>query len=129
MNKFALAFASFLGVTGVIFGAFGAHILKKYLTLEQLASFDTGVKYQLIHAVVLLIIALNADKFNSKLFKIISNLLIVGILFFSFSIYLLSTREITGFNNIGFLGPITPIGGTLLIGAWITLFVSALKKD
>jgi uncharacterized membrane protein YgdD (TMEM256/DUF423 family) len=127
MNKYSMAFASFFGATGVIFGAFGAHILKKHLAIEQLASFDTGVKYQLIHSVVLLVIALNADKFNTSTFKIISNLLIVGIVFFSFSIYLLATRDITGFNNISFLGPITPLGGTMLIAAWITLFVSAFK--
>ena len=129
MNKLAMSFAAFYGATGVIFGAFGAHILKQNLSIEQLSSFDTGTKYQLIHALVLLVLAFNQDKLSKKLYFPIVLLMSIGILFFSFSIYLLSTKSITGIENIGFLGPITPIGGSLIIFSWILLFISSFKNN
>ena len=66
MNEIALVFAAFLGATGIIFGAFGAHFLKKKLTTDQLQSFETGVKYQMYHAIVLLVLGLQLE-FDSTL--------------------------------------------------------------
>lgn len=127
MNEIVLVFAAFLGATGIIFGAFGAHFLKKKLTTEQLQSFETGVKYQMYHALVLLVLGFQLE-FDSTLKNSIFLLLIVGIVLFSFSIYGL---VLSGASNkkIRFLGPMTPFGGLLLVLGWgllMYLFLSAL---
>jgi len=127
LDKKIISAAGFFGITAIILGAFGAHALKKVLTLEELASFEVGVRYQMYHALFLLFIGLtNLLTFKTK--KIILALTIVGVLFFSGSIYLLSTMSISkiNFKTIGF---ITPLGGALLIAAWgILLFQIAKKK-
>ena len=126
MNKKISATAAFLGMVAIILGAFGAHALKKVLTPEQLISFETGVRYQMYQAFFLLFLATQKDILE-KTKKTIFTLITLGTLFFSGSIYLLSTTEITGvnFKPIGF---ITPIGGLLLIIAWGMLGYSILKS-
>jgi len=118
--------AIFFAVTAVALGALGAHALKEILTENQLHSFETGVRYQFFHALAILFLALNTEKFNPKLNRSLY-LMTTGICCFSFSIYLLSLQDILGFS-LSFLGPITPIGGLLLIGAWIMLFFSIKKQ-
>ena len=120
--KIAISFA----VTAVALGALGAHALKEVLTKSQLHSFETGVRYQLFHALALLVLALNAEKFNHHLKKSLT-LMTAGICLFSFSIYLLSIQEAAGIS-LSFLGPITPIWGLLLISAWLVLFFSIKKQ-
>lgn len=127
MNEIVLVFAAFLGATGIIFGAFGAHFLKKKLTIEQLQSFETGVKYQMYHALVLLVLGFQLE-FDSTLKNSIFLLLIVGIVLFSFSIYGLVLSSASN-KKIRFLGPMTPFGGLLLVLGWgllMYLFLSAL---
>ncbi|HBS53665.1 MAG TPA: DUF423 domain-containing protein [Flavobacterium sp.] len=126
MNKKISATAAFLGMVAIILGAFGAHALKKVLTPEQLISFETGVRYQMYQAFFLFFLASQIDILE-KTKKTIFTLITLGTLFFSGSIYLLSTTEITGvnFKPIGF---ITPIGGLLLIIAWGMLGYSILKS-
>ncbi|MDA9257581.1 DUF423 domain-containing protein [Polaribacter sp.] len=127
MNEIVLVFAAFLGATGIIFGAFGAHFLKKKLTTEQLQSFETGVKYQMYHALVLLVLGFQLE-FDSTLKNSIFLLLIVGIVLFSFSIYGLVLSSASN-KKIRFLGPMTPFGGLLLVLGWgllMYLFLSAL---
>ena len=125
MNKKISTTAAFLGMIAIILGAFGAHALKKVLSPEQLISFETGVRYQMCQAFFLFFLATQNDILE-KTKKTIYTLIILGVLFFSGSIYLLSTTEITGINfkSIGF---ITPIGGLLLILAWGMLGFSILK--
>lgn len=118
--------AIFFAVTAVALGALGAHALKEILTENQLHSFETGVRYQFFHALAILFLALNTEKFNPKLNRSLY-LMTTGICFFSFSIYLLSLQGVLGFS-LSFLGPITPIGGLLLISAWIMLFFSIKKQ-
>ena len=127
MNEIALVFAAFFGATGIIFGAFGAHVLKKKLTNEQLQSFETGVKYQMYHALVLLVLGFQLE-LDATLKNSIFLLLIVGTVLFSFSIYGL---VLSSANNKKFrlLGPMTPFGGLLLVLGWgllMYLFLSAL---
>jgi uncharacterized membrane protein YgdD (TMEM256/DUF423 family) len=126
MDKKIILAASFFGMTAIILGAFGAHALKKVLTLDQLATFETGVKYQMYHALFLLFVGMYSEM-AVKAKKTIMLLTILGILFFSGSIYLLATMDVTGINfkTIGF---ITPIGGLFLISAWILLGLSIVKK-
>jgi uncharacterized membrane protein YgdD (TMEM256/DUF423 family) len=125
MNKKITATAAFLGLVAIILGAFGAHALKKVLTPEQLISFETGVRYQMYQAFFLFFLGTQKDILE-KTKKTIFTLILSGTLFFSGSIYLLSTTGITGvsFKSIGF---ITPIGGLLLILAWGMLGYSILK--
>lgn len=127
MNEIVLVFAAFLGASGIIFGAFGAHFLKKKLTTEQLQSFETGVKYQMYHALILLVLGFQLE-FDSTLKNSIFLLLIVGIVLFSFSIYGLVLSSASN-KKIRFLGPMTPFGGLLLVLGWgllMYLFLSAL---
>ncbi|WP_396144361.1 DUF423 domain-containing protein [Flavobacterium sp.] len=126
MNNKIITTAAFFGMTAIILGAFGAHALKKVLNVDQLATFETGVKFQMYHALFLLFIGLNAHM-AEKIKKTILNLTILGIIFFSGSIYLLATDSLNTFNFkvIGFL---TPIGGLLLITSWGVLMWNFLKK-
>ena len=116
MNNLALITGAFFGLLSVIFGAFGAHLLKKKLTKEQLQSFETGVKYQMYHAIVLLVLGFNLDN-STSISNYIVYAFIIGIILFSFSIYGL---VISSANNkkMRFLGPITPLGGLFLVIGW-----------
>ena len=126
MEKKILLVACTLGFLAIIFGAFGAHALKKTLTVEQLNSFEKGVKYQMYHGLFLLFIGLNTQ-LGDKVKKTIFNLTILGVIFFSGSIYLLATDNLNTFN-FKVIGFITPIGGLLLIGSWGVLMWNFLKK-
>ena len=120
MERKITSVAALLGITAIILGAFGAHALKKQLSVEQLGSFETGVKYQMYHALFLLFLGLNTF-LNEKVKKTVFQLVIFGVFFFSGSIYLLTTKPITGVD-FKFIGIVTPIGGVLLIMAWSVLF-------
>lgn len=126
MDKKILLVAAFLGVTAIILGAFGAHGLKKVLSMEQLATFEVGVRYQMYHALFLLFVGTFAF-LGEKERTIIFYLTITGVLFFSGSIYFLATNTITNLKT-KFLGPITPIGGLFLVAAWAYLFYAVLSK-
>ena len=116
----------FFGVTSIILGAFGAHALKNYLTPEQLISFETGVKYQMYHALFLLFLAKN-ESINLKTKKTVYYLISIGVILFSFSIFLLTTKNVTSID-FKFLGPITPVGGLLLISGWMILLINFFKR-
>ena len=114
------------GLLAVVFGAFGAHALKKKLTPELLQSFETGVKYQMYHAIVLLILGFNLN-FDQPLDSWIVNCFIFGTLLFSFSIYALCLGAAKG-NKPRFLGPVTPLGGLLLVAGWALLLYSFVSN-
>ena len=126
MNNKIIATAAFFGMTAIILGAFGAHALKKVLTIDQLATFETGVKFQMYHALFLLFVGLNSH-LSEKIKKTILNLTTAGIIFFSGSIYLLATDSLNSLN-FKVIGFITPIGGLLLIGSWGLVMWNYLKK-
>lgn len=115
----AILFGSFFGLLAIIFGAFGAHLLKKKLSEEQLQSFETGVKYQMYHAIVLLILGFQLNP-NISLDKYIIYAFILGIVLFSFSIYGLVISSAKN-KKLKFLGPITPLGGLFLVCGWALL--------
>ncbi len=127
MEKKIIITALVLGVTAIILGAFGAHGLKKVLQPEQLVSFETGVRYQMYHALFLLFVG-NFSWLALKEKTIVFYLVLVGIVFFSGSIYLLSTSALTGLKA-KFLGPVTPIGGLFLIASWIYLLYAVIIKN
>ncbi|MEX2379209.1 MAG: DUF423 domain-containing protein [Vicingaceae bacterium] len=123
MKKTFLLWAGIFGLLAVVFGAMGAHALKEILSETQLNSFETGIRYQMYHA--LLLIALSAIKELQS--KAILYYIVTGVFLFSFSIYLLNLRFVLGLEGLSTLGPITPIGGILLIAAWTMIIVKALK--
>lgn len=126
MKNKILITATVLGLTSIILGAFGAHALKKLITEEHLQSFETAVRYQMYHALFLLYVGSTnflTEKTKNGLFYLI----FLGVLMFSGSIYLLSTREISGINFKP-IGIVTPIGGVLLIVGWSLLLIRILNK-
>jgi len=120
-----LAFA--LAALTVIFGAFGAHGLKAKITPEQLKTYETGISYQFYHTFALMITALLMSRLSSPLLTYAGCAFIFGIVCFSGSLYLLSTRELLGLTNWRWLGPITPIGGVGFIVGWVLLMVATMK--
>jgi uncharacterized membrane protein YgdD (TMEM256/DUF423 family) len=125
MNRTILITGTVLGALSIIFGAFGAHALKELISIESQQTFETGVRYQMYHALLLLFLG-STSLVKLKTKKTIYYLVVIGVLFFSGSIYGLATNELTSFNfkSIGF---ITPIGGLLLILAWGFMFVDFIK--
>ncbi len=102
MDKKIITTGAIFGMLAIILGAFGAHALKKVLSIEQLSTFETGIKYQMYHALFLLFIGLSILSEKAK--KTIYFLVVIGVIFFSGSIY-------------------------LLISAWGVLLVNILKKN
>ncbi len=127
MDKKLIATGAIFGMIAIILGAFGAHALKKMLSMEELSTFETGVRYQMYHALFLIFIGI-INELSQKTKKIIYNLVVLGILLFSGSIYLLAINSLTSFD-FKIIGFITPIGGMLLILAWgVLLFHTLMKK-
>jgi len=118
-----LVITCFLGLTAIILGAFGAHALKEILSVEQLNSFETAVRYQMYHVIVLLIVNL-FDGFTTKQKNTISILFFIAIILFSGSIYLIQLTQITA-KSIWF---ITPLGGLFFILGWLLMIVIFAKK-
>lgn len=127
MTKKFFVTGSIFGLIAVILGAFGAHGLKPLLTNDQLASFETGVRYQFYHALFFLVLAIANKFFTIKQFKTIYRLVLWGVILFSGSIYLLTIKNITGIEALKFAGAITPIGGALIIGGWSLLLYYSIK--
>ena len=127
MGKKYFKIGVIFALLSVILGAFGAHLLKDLLSDTELSSFKTGVRYQMFHALGITILSLNQDKFTDKL-KTSLVLMCIGVLLFSFSIYFLTIDDLLSVS-LKFLGPITPIGGILLISSWIILLFSVKKND
>ena len=125
MQKKIFIAATLLGLLGLILGAFAAHGLRSLLTDSALESFQTGVRYQIYHAFFLFIVGVNSH-LSPLQKKYIFSLTLAGILLFSVSIYLLATNVLTSID-FTFLGPITPIGGLLLIFAWGFLLFGLIR--
>jgi uncharacterized membrane protein YgdD (TMEM256/DUF423 family) len=123
-RKTILMVASTFGILGVILGAMGAHALEGTLSADQLDSYKTAVRYQMWHALAMLFLFGAAE--HLKLARITAVLWTFGVLFFSGSIYLLSMRDAWGID-FSWLGPVTPIGGLLMIIGWILLLISAFR--
>jgi uncharacterized membrane protein YgdD (TMEM256/DUF423 family) len=128
MQKSTVLIGAIFIVLAIILGAFGAHALKAILSEEKLLSFETGVRYQLIQGVSLLVLGLNSKTIAFEL-KIVERLLVIGTVLFSFSIYFLALSDIMGVS-LKWLGPVTPIGGSLMIIGWIVfIYRLFLQKE
>jgi uncharacterized membrane protein YgdD (TMEM256/DUF423 family) len=113
MNRWAVT-ACVLGCLGVIGGALGAHALRKVLTPERIAAFETAIQYLMFHAIVLLAVSLYGSATGKQLVWP-PRLFVTGIALFSGSIVLLTTTPLRGF------GWVTPLGGLCLIAGWVAL--------
>lgn len=125
MNKTILISGSLLGLTGIILGAFAAHGLKELITPESAQIFETGVRYQMYHALFLLFIGMTTFV-STKAKKRIFYLVMIGLFLFSGSIYGLATNLLTNFD-FKIIAFVTPIGGLCLIISWVLLFVNFIK--
>ncbi len=116
-KKLWIIISAISGFTAVAIGAFGAHGLRETLTPQMLEVYKTGVLYQLIHSVVLLTLSLNT-LIKAKLPSIF---FLLGIILFSFSLYLYST------SGIQLLAMITPVGGFSFLIGWLLIIYEAIK--
>lgn len=127
-GKQFIAFGIVLAMLSVVLGAFGAHGLKGKIAAESLDSYHVAIRYQMFHALGLILFASMPSLMRDTLGRLGSWAFIVGTLFFSGSIYLLTTNDLTGIGLTSILGPMTPIGGMFLIIGWLLFLVAVLKK-
>lgn len=129
MNKKILVLGTVLGVLAIVLGAFAAHGLEKMIDKDAIETFQTGVRYQMYHALLLLFVG-TTNLLTQKSKVYIFYFVAIGVLFFSGSIYGLSTNSLFDFD-FKIFGFITPIGGLLLILAWIIMLINfvKLKRD
>ena len=124
LSKNIVVTASILAALTIAIGAFGAHGLKQLVSAESLASFETGVRYQMYHVLALLVIGFS-DKIEQNTKKWVFRFFCFGMVLFSGSIYLLALKEQMPFS-VSFLGPVTPLGGLLFILGWGKLALGLL---
>tara|TARA_B100001057_G_scaffold303297_1_gene303510 strand:- start:154 stop:531 length:378 start_codon:yes stop_codon:yes gene_type:complete len=122
MRKYILAGGSF-ALLAVVLGAFASHALKAHFSTEVLASFETGIRYMMYHGLALLILSQLPLARNPLIFR----LFFWGVILFSFSIFVLCLGKLTSFD-FSFMGPITPIGGSLLIAGWAVFLWKSFKE-
>ncbi len=127
MHKWFLTVGTALAGMGVILGAFGAHKLKE-IAPDTVATFQTGVQYQMYHAFALLLTAIVFEKYSGKYLLWSGYSFLIGIILFSGSLYALSLLKATGKIGLGGIGIITPIGGLFFIAGWLLFLVSVVKK-
>lgn len=125
MKQIVLVIGGIYGMLSIILGAFGAHAFTNLLTPDKLDSFEVGVRYQMYHAIVLLIIGLFLN-LETSIEKWTAWSIIIGTFLFSVSIYLLAFAEYWKIN-LKFLGPVTPLGGLFMIAGWALLIISFVK--
>jgi uncharacterized membrane protein YgdD (TMEM256/DUF423 family) len=126
-NKYIVS-GALLAAIAVILGAFAAHSLKAILTVESLAVFETGVRYQMYHAFAILIVGILYKEKNSRNLLLAGKLFILGIILFSGSLYLLTAIKAMQANNFLWVGAVTPLGGVCFIAGWLLVCKSFWKK-
>jgi uncharacterized membrane protein YgdD (TMEM256/DUF423 family) len=128
MQKLFLILGTLLAGLGVILGAFGAHGLKQILPPDSVASYQTGVQYQMYHAFALLAVGILYTRFPGSLLNWSGIMFVAGIVLFSGSLYLLASLKAMNKVGVSGIGIITPIGGMLFIAGWILLLISIIKS-
>jgi len=115
LTRRCIFWGALFGLSGVMIGAFGAHALKVLLTADQLTIYHTGVDYQFVHALALLLLGAIAQHQTPKAWQLAATLFIAGVFIFSGSLYLLVLTD------TAWLGAITPIGGMSFLAGWAAL--------
>jgi uncharacterized membrane protein YgdD (TMEM256/DUF423 family) len=126
MNRTIFLTACIFGLLAIILGAFGAHGLEKLVDEDAIATFETGVTYQMYHAFFLFVLAL-LPQLELSVKKLIYSLIVTGVILFSLSIYFLALNSLMNFD-FGKIGFLTPIGGVFLIAGWGTLGYQLYRK-
>jgi uncharacterized membrane protein YgdD (TMEM256/DUF423 family) len=122
-NIFIVA-GAVLGGLAVVLGAFGAHGLEEYLAeFNQVANYETAVRYQMYHALALVLVGILAERRFTSALRVAGWCFMAGVVMFSGALYGIALARINK------LGMIAPFGGALLIGGWVALAVSALRRD
>jgi uncharacterized membrane protein YgdD (TMEM256/DUF423 family) len=127
MRKNFFIIAGVSGLITVLLGAIGAHALIEILSPDQIRSFETGVRFQMFHTLALLAITPLSLKYRIRFFSWAGYCFLAGIIFFSFSIYLLALKDFFNAPGLRYLGPITPIGGLMLMLGWLFLIFAGVK--
>ncbi|WP_431125243.1 DUF423 domain-containing protein [Flagellimonas flava] len=126
MNRTILLGGIVMGLLAIVLGAFGAHGLEKLISVDAVGSFETGVRYQMYHALLLLFLG-TWNALDLKKQKTVFRLVVIGVILFSGSIYLLSINSLVAFD-FKTIALLTPLGGTVLIFAWGFLGYCILAK-
>lgn len=121
MEILVKSFGAFFGLASIVLGAFAAHRFRRVLSADVLQSFETGVRYMMYHALALLFLGFHLN-FSSLGQRLTALFMIAGVLLFSFSIFGLCYGAYKKIN-LRFLGPVTPLGGLLMVVAWVLLFM------
>lgn len=129
MHKGFITTGALLGALAVAFGAFGAHGLKKIVPEDAVLVFQTGVQYQMYHALALLLTGILYEKITSRFITYAGWFFICGVILFSGSLYFLVLIKTTGTDGLNKIGAITPIGGLSFIAGWVCLLISVWKKN
>lgn len=122
MNRILLLFGAASAFVGVAAGAFGAHAIESRLSGDLLAVYETGVRYEVYHAIAILFTALASDRWPAAGWARAGWLFVAGTVLFSGSLYALA---LTGFTP---LGAVTPLGGLLFLGGWVLAAIAALRS-
>ncbi len=128
MYKTYLVLGIFIAGASVVLGAFGAHGLKKLVGVETVAIYQTGVQYQMYHAIALLIVGILYERWPNNLLIYAGIFFLAGIVFFSGSLYAMAVLRAMHKSVFPLIGPMTPIGGLFLITGWMLLFFGILRK-
>jgi uncharacterized membrane protein YgdD (TMEM256/DUF423 family) len=128
MHKRFVVTGAVLGAIAVALGAFGAHGLKKIVAAETVQTFQTAVQYQMYHALALLVTGLLYEKCSQRFAKTAGILFIIGVILFSGSLYILTAGKVAETTAMDKAGLITPLGGLAFIGAWLFLFLAAIRS-
>jgi uncharacterized membrane protein YgdD (TMEM256/DUF423 family) len=121
--------AAILAMFSVILGAFGAHVLKEYLTEQSLDSFQTATTYMMNHAIALFIVGKMYRHYKKKTMVWAGNFFVMGIIMFSGSIYLSILLKFLGYEKLTLVNLITPVGGLMFILGWLMLFISIPTRE
>jgi uncharacterized membrane protein YgdD (TMEM256/DUF423 family) len=120
---------AFFGGLGVTLGAFGAHGLQSITQDEKIIhGFQTGVQYQVYHALALLATALIYERMPHRFIKWAGNCFVTGIVLFSGSLYLLTWLKIQESGLVKIAGPVTPLGGVFFIAGWLLMWIGVMRK-
>ena len=128
MHKGFVTTGALLGAVAVALGAFGAHGLKKIVPAETVQTFQTGVQYQMYHALPLVLTGILYEKCSPRPARTAGFLFITGIILFSGSLYILTVGKAAETSSLDKAGIITPVGGLAFISGWLFLFIAAIKN-
>jgi len=120
--------ATFLGALSVALGAFAAHGLKQIVDEHAVSIFETGVRYQFYHVFALLLAGILYKEFNNGYIQWSGRLFIAGITCFSGSLYIITYMSAIHAEGLNWIGPVTPLGGLLLIAGWVSFLLGIRKK-